>query len=396
MTTKVTLKKVTDRLFNRVDATTIALAAIPIMVAMTACTGQLSVGQAGEEKLASAEVTKGLEKPIYPDAVPSVADGSVYWKQNNCASCHGEAGKGGSASVDLTNAEWMRARKPNDQYMVIAFGKGKEYKTPTLTETAHGAAHEPTEPSRTFEHEAYASKLSRRQIWDLVFYARSLAVPVLLKADYDKLKVIFGANCAICHGTRGAGDGPLNKGLVLQPAPANFNQFDRFYDRTDEMLWDHIANGIKWEGMPNFLGKKDKDFKFNAENIWMLVQFVRNFHEDPNFALEKPATDDPNAPLPGSGKQTPAGAPAGQSAAPAAPATAPAGDTTTGGGASAGAAPALAPSAGATAPQSPSSASTAANAPAENKPAGSPASTTPAPAGAPASGGQAPPATPAH
>lgn len=374
MTTKVTLKKVTDRLFNRVDATTLVLAAIPIMVAMTACTGQLSVGQTGEEKLASAEVTKGLEKPIFPDAVPSVADGSVYWKQNNCASCHGEVGKGGSAAVDLSNAEWMRARKPADQYMVIAFGKGKEYKMPTLTETAHGGAAEP-EVKREFEHEAFAGKLSRRQIWDLVFYARSLAIPCLLKADYDKLKVVFGANCAICHGTRGAGDGPLNKGLVLQPAPANFNQFDRFYDRTDEMLWDHIANGIKWEGMPNFLGKKDKDFKFTAENIWMLVQFVRNFHEDPNFALEKPATDDPKAPLPGSGQIPPAGAPPSQSAVTAPATTAPA---------------APAPAAAPAAPSASSPTAPTTTAPAQGAPA---ASTTPAGAGAPA---QAPPATPAH
>lgn len=371
MTTKVTLqlKKVTSRLFGRVDATTIALAAIPIMVAMTACTGQLTVGEGGDEKMASTEVTAGVEKPVFPDAVPSVADGSVYWKQNNCASCHGEAGKGGSAAVDLSNAEWMRARKPVDQYMVIAFGKGKEYKTPTLTETAHGGAPEP-QVKREFQHEAYASKLSRRQIWDLVFYARSLAVPLLLKEDWDKLKVVFGANCAICHGTRGAGDGPLNKGLVLQPAPANFNQFDRFYDRTDEMLWDHIANGIKWEGMPNFLGKKDKDFKFNAENIWNLVQFVRNFHEDPQYALEKPENPDPKAVPPGSGKQVPAGAPPSQAAmtapsAPAAPADPAATPTTP--------APAAAPQAA---------------------PGGAPAaSTTPAPAGAPA---HAPSATPAH
>lgn len=320
MTTKVTLqlKKVTDRLFGRVDAKTIALAAIPIMVAMTACTGQLSVSEGGAEKLASAEVTRGQEKPIFPDAVPSVADGSVYWKQNNCASCHGEAGKG-SATVDLSNAEWMRARKPVDQYMTIAFGKGKDYETPTLSESANGGHAEPV-VKREFSHEAYAGKLSRRQIWDLVFYSRSLAVPLLLKEDYDRLKIVFGANCGICHGTKGAGDGPINKGLVLQPAPANFNQFDRFYDRTDEMLWDHIANGIKWEGMPNFLGKQDRGnkFKFDAESIWELVQYVRTFSEDSQFALEKPASTDPEAPLPGTGKMKPAGAPAGVNAVPAA------------------------------------------------------------------------------
>ena len=104
------------------------------------------------------------------------------------------------------------------------------------------------------------------------------------------MKAVFGANCAVCHGSRGAGDGQLNKGLVLQPAPANFTQFDRFYDRTDEQIWDHIANGIKWEGMPNFLGKQDRGnkVKFDADYIWKLVQYVRNFHEDPAPVLEGP------------------------------------------------------------------------------------------------------------
>ena len=63
--------------------------------------------------------------------------------------------------------------------------------------------------------------------------------------------------------------------------PANFQNFARFYDRSDFTLWDHIANGIKWEGMPNFLGKEDKakNIKFDQAYIWKLVDYVRHFHE---------------------------------------------------------------------------------------------------------------------
>lgn len=335
------LKKLT-RKFNLLG---FALLTIPIAVSLTACQSQVSVGPK-ESELANREATAGKDVVLFPDAVPSVYDGSVYWQQNNCASCHGAEGKGvaGQCDIDLTNVERMRQRKPVDQYKLISFGSVVEEVTPVTSALglpegasegapgenapAHGTeplkpadgakpadgskpadatkpveapepanppkpadaeGHEAKEPSgRLMKHEAYLDKLNKRQRWDLVFYARSLAVPLLSDEERLAMKAVFGANCAVCHGSRGAGDGQLNKGLVLQPAPANFTQFDRFYDRTDEQIWDHIAHGIRWEGMPNFLGKQDRGnkVKFDADYIWKLTQYVRNFHEDSAPALE--------------------------------------------------------------------------------------------------------------
>jgi mono/diheme cytochrome c family protein len=131
------------------------------------------------------------------------------------------------------------------------------------------------------DHPAVRSKLRPPEIWNLVFYVRSLSTPPLTDGEIAEVSSVFGANCAVCHGTKGYGNGPLMKGNVLEPAPANFQSFPRFYDRTDELLWDHIANGIKWEGMPNFLGKQDKAKKvtFDEPYIWKMVGYVRHFHE---------------------------------------------------------------------------------------------------------------------
>ncbi len=286
---------------------------LPIIVGLSACTGEVKVGDKSDS-LASPDSTKSSSKVLWPDSNPSALDGAVYYKQMNCAECHGADGKGmaGKCDLDLTNADIMRSRKPVHQYSTLAYGDGKMYKTPVLSGVGASPEHGSHEDvlDRSFTHQAYSDKLQKRQIWDLVFYSRSLASPLLVKKETDEMKAVFGANCAVCHGTRGAGDGPLNKGLVLQPNPANFNQYNRFFDRTDEQLWDHIANGIKWEGMPNFLGKVDtkNKVKFDPPYIWKLVQYVRNFHVLNDYELEKagattaapvtPASQTPSTPAP--------------------------------------------------------------------------------------------------
>ncbi len=134
-------------------------------------------------------------------------------------------------------------------------------------------------------HPAVREKLSRREAWDLVFYVRSLGDLPLDDKTIADVDAVFGSNCAVCHGKKGYGDGPLSKNM--EPVPANFQNKARFYDRSDAVLFDHIANGIKWEGMPNFLGKEDKakDIKFDQAYIWKLVQYVRHFQETTESTL---------------------------------------------------------------------------------------------------------------
>ncbi|HEY9676971.1 MAG TPA: c-type cytochrome [Drouetiella sp.] len=240
------------RVPNRLKQALSLLLLTPGMVLLSACQSNMALKNDG---LVSANLTRKSNIEVYPEDRPSVPDGKVWWTKENCASCHGATGNGGSAPVDLADKNWMRKQKPIEQFMFVAYGKPG---------TNHPALYE---------------KYTKRQMWDLVFYTRSLAVPELKDDEIMAVDPVFGSNCAVCHGKKGKGDGPLAHGL--EPQPANFNKYDRFYDRTDDTLYDHIANGIKWEGMPNFLGKEDaaKNIKFDEAYIWKLVQYVRNFHE---------------------------------------------------------------------------------------------------------------------
>jgi len=260
------------------------LLAVPLLAMLSGCGRNAAPVKlsTSETELATKDVTKGVDVPVYPDDDPSTADGKVVYEKMNCAQCHGadgskEVGERDMAvtmadgteqtkkmKVVLSDKDFMRNLKPVDQYMFVAFGKLPD--GTQLSEEKH---------PRALNH------MSRREAWALVMHTRALAVQPLNDKEIDDVDIVFKANCAVCHGGKGYGDGPLAHNL--EPKPANFQQFPRFYDRTDAVLWDHIANGIKWEGMPNFLNKEDRQkkppVKFDQEYIWKLVNYVRHFQE---------------------------------------------------------------------------------------------------------------------
>jgi mono/diheme cytochrome c family protein len=233
------------------------LAAASSLVLLVGCAKQEVTLSGSRDALSERSVTSNNQTVVYPDGCPSVPDGKAAYDKMNCATCHGVSGEAvpGKSSIALSDKEYLHQQKPVAQFEFLSFGKPGS------------------------EHPALNDKLTRREIWNLVFYTRSLAMPLLSSKEWSEVDVVFGSNCAVCHGKIGYGDGPLAHNL--EPQPANFQNFVRFYDRTDDILWDHIANGIKWEGMPNFLGKEDKakNVKFDREYIWKLVQYVRNFQE---------------------------------------------------------------------------------------------------------------------
>jgi mono/diheme cytochrome c family protein len=240
-----------------------------LAVAISGCTQQVSL-KGNEDALASRTVTQSASDVVFPDAPPSVSDGKVIYGRMACAACHSDGQPvAGKAKTDFTSKEWSHKQKPVDQFEYLYFGKAG------------------------VDHPTVRDKITRRQAWDLVFYVRSLGQPLLDDKTLLEVDAVFGSNCAVCHGKKGNGDGPLSKNL--EPMPANFMNKERFFNRTDDMLWDHIANGIKWEGMPNFLDKEDKakSLKFDQAYIWKLVEYVRHFHEtnDPTIAQNTEGTD---------------------------------------------------------------------------------------------------------
>lgn len=265
-------------------------ALLPVATLLASCGGEVNISS-GNNIVAPNLTATPAELVVWPNDRPSIADGQPLFQQN-CAVCHGANGTGGSANAKF-DADWAHSTKLVDIYRVIAFGG--------------------TDPAKR-THPAFADKLNVTQLWDLSVYVRSFGQPPLDNKEISTINDVFGSNCAVCHGTKGDGD-PGNLGISrnLEPQPANFKKFDRFFNRTDDVLYDHIANGIRWEPMPNFLGKVDrkKNVTFDEAYIRKLVQYVRTFqiNKDPVLTANaagatansgpSPSNGAPTSPLPG-------------------------------------------------------------------------------------------------
>lgn len=181
---------------------------------------------------------------LYPSHNPSIVTGKEVY-QANCAKCHGQEPAKDSATIS-----YMRKQSPEKQFQAICGGKHQ-----------------------------LAKALTHDQRWDSLLYMRTqiLGYYPINTSEASEMDALFGGNCAICHGTRGQGDGNLHK--MLLPPPANFNMFKRLYTRSDEKLFNEISYGIPWTAMPAWKDRYDFDRQesFDEELIWKLVRYVRSF-----------------------------------------------------------------------------------------------------------------------
>ncbi len=69
--------------------------------------------------------------------------------------------------------------------------------------------------------------------------------------SFDAGRQLFGANCAICHGSRGLGDGPA--AFTLSPRPVNLQLHIPQHAEGESHYW--ISEGVAGTGMPAW---KDK------------------------------------------------------------------------------------------------------------------------------------------
>ena len=216
-------------------------------IVLTACQSNLSFKKVSvpsdENPLISEKATK--EDFAYPTKDPSTVEGKKLFA-SNCASCHGFANEPGKKH-NFT-LKYINSAPPSQLFKTI---------------------------TSSDKHPSFKDKLTIIERWDVVMYVRSVLFGMPEK--YDDTKVKFGANCAVCHGTRGFADGDIH--YFLNPLPANFNQFDRLYEKTDEKLFEEISHGIPWTAMPPWADRfdKDKNFKFDEKFRWELVKYVRHF-----------------------------------------------------------------------------------------------------------------------
>lgn len=82
---------------------------------------------------------------------------------------------------------------------------------------------------------------------------------------------VFKANCVVCHGNEGKGDGP--GGAALNPKPRNLVEGKWKQGGDSVSLFNTISGGIKGSSMPAFS-------QFTAADRWALVQFVRSITQN--------------------------------------------------------------------------------------------------------------------
>lgn len=83
--------------------------------------------------------------------------------------------------------------------------------------------------------------------------------------DFSEGRRAFKANCVLCHGPEGRGDGPA--GAALDPKPANFHSEERMAALSPFQVFNTIRLGVPGTAMPAFP-------KLSEQEIWNLAFFV--------------------------------------------------------------------------------------------------------------------------
>ena len=79
--------------------------------------------------------------------------------------------------------------------------------------------------------------------------------PVQRETDLRHGRDVFDTNCASCHGSNGAGDGPAAVGLL--PRPANLQAHQYSDERVSAALW----NGVTGSAMPAWRDRRPEDLR---------------------------------------------------------------------------------------------------------------------------------------
>ena len=186
------------------------------------------------------------------DLQEEVSHGGILFAEN-CASCHGPAGKGdGRASTSLLPkpANLTAARFSDERLSSVLW---------------NGIPGSSMPPWR---------QLATEDLRALVAYIQSLSVPSASSksqetATLDQGKAFFAVYCGSCHGYGGAGNGPAAGALA--PPPTNFH----LKRPTEEKAWEVLENGVPGTAMPPWKSQLSEDQRH------ALVEFVCSLYGTP-------------------------------------------------------------------------------------------------------------------
>ena len=245
---------------------------ISISLILAACGTDIQVG---DSTIPSSTTTAEPESaasagPVAADGRFSVAAGQAFYVQL-CIVCHGESGQGdgSTASVldpkpaNFTDRELRDSRTPADRFDIISNG---------VADTGMPA---------------WGSALDEDERWAVLYYTWSLANNV---EEINAGQQIFEANCVVCHGPGGRGDGEIAENLEQQPA--NFTDHEFMASRSDEELFNVITNGKN--SMPVWGEVLSEDQR------WQVIAFLRTFTyqpAQPGMVFAEPTTRPEGAPL---------------------------------------------------------------------------------------------------
>ena len=90
--------------------------------------------------------------------------------------------------------------------------------------------------------------------------------------NVDRGRQIYQANCAICHGPRGLGDGP--QAFVLNPKPFNLQLHVPLHPTGEIFYW--IRNGVPGTAMPAWKDATNADGtpKLTEEQTWQVIRYL--------------------------------------------------------------------------------------------------------------------------
>ncbi len=91
------------------------------------------------------------------------------------------------------------------------------------------------------------------------------------KVDSSKGKATYDAQCLICHGASGGGDGPA--GGALKPAPTDLTAAGWWEGKTDAAIMGSIRRGSPGTSMVGYN-------KLSREELENLVAYLRTFEPE--------------------------------------------------------------------------------------------------------------------